>query len=216
MLCAISRAKIRAWFHNYDNVQSLAVVLLYLQVGCALIGSCSASYMGLLVANLAIALFALIAVESGSQKLGRTYAVLLVCALLLDVAWFVLFSVEIRQSRLQPYVGKFTIFSLQLVLWMQAIGFLVRFLSAFVWLHMYRLGGTSEWRGLYQPLDLERRTASFRVPTASSSPRTTTRQSSLSDEILGGSIYNPAYYSSNFGPAEGVRSIKEVKEGGVI
>ncbi|KAI5054072.1 hypothetical protein GOP47_0031035, partial [Adiantum capillus-veneris] len=66
-----------------------------LQVACSLIGSLGVSYTGALVANLAIALFALIAIESGSQALGRTYAVLLVCALLLDIAWFILFSVEI-------------------------------------------------------------------------------------------------------------------------
>ena len=50
------------------------------------------------MANLAISLFALVAIESGSQVLGRSYGVLLVCALLLDIAWFILFSVEIRYN----------------------------------------------------------------------------------------------------------------------
>lgn len=45
--------------------------------------------------NLAIALFALVAIESSSQSLGRTYAVLLAAAILLDICWFILFSYEI-------------------------------------------------------------------------------------------------------------------------
>jgi hypothetical protein len=65
-------------------------------VGCSLIGSLGVSYTGALLANLAIALFALVAIESSSQVLGRTYGVLLICAILLDIVWFILFSVEIR------------------------------------------------------------------------------------------------------------------------
>ena len=42
-----------------------------------------------------IALFALVAIESNSQSLGRTYAALLFCALLLDISWFILFTQEI-------------------------------------------------------------------------------------------------------------------------
>jgi hypothetical protein len=39
-----------------------------------------------------IGLFAVVAIESSSQRLGRTYAVLLFFAVVLDVAWFILFS----------------------------------------------------------------------------------------------------------------------------
>lgn len=209
MLCSIARAQIRRWFQAYDNLQSLAIALLYLQIACALIGSLGASYTGLLLANLAIALFALVAIESGSQTLGRTYAVLLVCALLLDIAWFVLFSTEIRQIPPQLNLGNLTAFSLQLVLWMQIAGFIVRFLSAFLWLQMYRLGLTSDQGGVYQSFDVEGRMGTFGISTPVSSPSATTRQSSLNDEILGGSIYNPSYYSSLFGPVDEVLSIKE-------
>jgi ABC-type transport system involved in cytochrome c biogenesis permease subunit len=63
---------------------------------CALVGSLGAFYTGVLVANLALALFGLVAIESGSQTLGRAYAALLAAALLVDIAWFILFSVELR------------------------------------------------------------------------------------------------------------------------
>lgn len=65
------------------------------KIGCALIGSLGASYNGLSLINLAIALFALVAIESSSQSLGRTYAFLLFCAILLDISWFILFANEI-------------------------------------------------------------------------------------------------------------------------
>lgn len=65
------------------------------KIGCALIGSLGASYNGVSLVNLAIALFALVAIESSSQSLGRTYAFLLFCAILLDISWFILFANEI-------------------------------------------------------------------------------------------------------------------------
>lgn len=209
MLCGIARATIRAWFQSYENLQFLAVLLLYLQVTCSLIGSLGVSFTGALVANLAIALFALVAIESGSQALGRTYAVLLVCALLLDVAWFILFSVEIRQYPHDTNVGKFTAFSLQLVLGMQIAGFIVRFLSAFLWLKMYRLG--MDQRGIDSHVDVEAQSGTLGSFSPASSPRTT-GQFSLSDEVLGGSIYNPAYYSSLFSSPDEGHSFKEVDE----
>lgn len=65
-------------------------------MACALVGSLGALYSGVLLANLALALFALVAIESGSQTLGRTYAALLAFSLVVDVVWFILFSNEIR------------------------------------------------------------------------------------------------------------------------
>jgi hypothetical protein len=65
------------------------------KIGCALIGSLGASYNGVSLINLAIALFALVAIESSSQSLGRTYAFLLFCSILLDISWFILFTHEI-------------------------------------------------------------------------------------------------------------------------
>jgi hypothetical protein len=69
-------------------------------VGCALVGSLGAVYTGIVLANLALALFALVAIESGSQSLGRAYAGLLVVALVLDIVWFCLFTNEIRWAPL--------------------------------------------------------------------------------------------------------------------
>lgn len=65
---------------------------VFSQIGCALIGSLGALFNGVLVINLVIGLFAVVAIESSSQTLGRTYAVLLFFAIVLDVAWFILFS----------------------------------------------------------------------------------------------------------------------------
>ncbi|KAG6547382.1 hypothetical protein Mapa_010830 [Marchantia paleacea] len=98
MQCCCRCLGARAWFQSYDDVQTCAVVLLYLQVVISLIGSLGASYTGVLVANLTLALFALVAIESGSQTLGRTYAGLLAFALVIDIVWFILFTQEIGYS----------------------------------------------------------------------------------------------------------------------
>ncbi|EFJ13104.1 hypothetical protein SELMODRAFT_424859 [Selaginella moellendorffii] len=90
-----------------------------------------------LLANLAIALFALVAIESGSH-LGRTYAALLVCALLLDILWFIFFSYEIRRYGRSPRIA---IFSVELALWMEIIGF-TRSFSALTDVHNPILGGS--------------------------------------------------------------------------
>ncbi|RDX62565.1 hypothetical protein CR513_59089 [Mucuna pruriens] len=92
--CLNLRDRIRPWIRDYDRLQSFAVILIYVQIGCALIGSLGASYNGVSLINLAIALFALVAIESSSQSLGRTYALLLFCAILLDISWFILFGRE--------------------------------------------------------------------------------------------------------------------------
>jgi hypothetical protein len=95
LCCSVWWAETTAWCESYDTVQTCAIVLLYLQVLCALIGSLGAVYTGIVLANLVLALFALIAIESGSQTLGRAYAGLLAFALLLDIIWFILFTSEI-------------------------------------------------------------------------------------------------------------------------
>ncbi|XP_059069381.1 uncharacterized protein LOC131038356 isoform X2 [Cryptomeria japonica] len=163
-----------------------------IRIACALVGSLGAFYTGILLINLVVALFALIAIESGSQILGRTYAVLLAAELSLDIIWFILFSTEIWKIDPLKY-GKFSVLSVKVVFWMQTIGFSVRMISSIVWFQMYRLGVSSVNTALYQSADLESRGAFLHV----SSP-VPARQTSLSDEVLGGSIYDPAYYSSLF------------------
>ncbi|KAF8035354.1 hypothetical protein BT93_C1399 [Corymbia citriodora subsp. variegata] len=151
---------IQRFLRDYDSLQSLAVVLIYIQIACALVGSLGAIYNGVLLINLAIALFALVAIESSSQKLGRTYAVLLVCALLLDISWFILFTYEIWNISSDDY-GVFFIFSVKLALAMQII-----------------------------------------------------RQGPDPDEILGGSIYDPAYYSSLFEDGQDSGCLNRVNQSG--
>lgn len=205
MLCASSAwAQIRAWFRDYDRVQALAVILLYIQIACALIGSLGACYTGVLLINLAVALFALVAIESNSQSLGRTYAVLLASALALDIVWFILFSSEIWNIDPLQY-GKFSLFSLKLVFWMQAIGFSVRLISSFVWLQIYRLGVSSDFSSVYQPAEFENRPGFSNPPSPAHR-----RQTSIEDNVLGGSIYDPAYYSSLFHDKQDLGSSYEI------
>ncbi|KAM3693151.1 hypothetical protein ACJW31_08G144600 [Castanea mollissima] len=134
--CCSFREQLLPFLRDYDRLQSVAVILIYIQIGCALIGSLGALYNGVLLINLAIALFALVAIESSSQKLGRTYAVLLFCALLLDVSWFILFTHDIWDIS-SDYYGTFVIFSVKLTLVMEIIGFTVRLSSSLLWIQIY-------------------------------------------------------------------------------
>ncbi|GKV21835.1 hypothetical protein SLEP1_g31775 [Rubroshorea leprosula] len=197
--CSSLRDRILPWLRDYDRLQSLAVVLIYIQIACALIGSLGALYNGVLLINLAIALFALVAIESSSQSLGRTYAVLLFCSLLLDVSWFILFSYEIWH--ISSDYGALFIFSVKLTLAMQIVGFSVRLSSSFLWIQIYRLGvGYVDGNGP-RDADFDLRN-SFLSPAAPS----IVRQCSGNDEALGGSIYDPAYYSSLFEEGQDTKS----------
>ncbi|CAJ1939714.1 unnamed protein product [Sphenostylis stenocarpa] len=189
--CVNLRDRLQPWIRDYDRLQSFAVILIYLQIGCALIGSLGASYNGVSLVNLAVALFALVAIESSSQSLGRTYAFLLFCAILLDVSWFILFAHEIWNISTQGYTA-FFIFSVKLTLAMQSVGFTVRLSSSLLWIQIYRLGASY--------LDTVSRAADSDLRGSFLSPVTpaVARQCSNSNEILGGSIYDPSYYSSLF------------------
>ncbi|XP_027346768.1 uncharacterized protein LOC113858354 isoform X2 [Abrus precatorius] len=189
--CFNLRDRIQPWLRDYARLQSFAVILIYIQIACALIGSLGASYNGVSLINLAIALFALVAIESSSQSLGRTYAFLLFCAILLDISWFVLFSNEIWNISTKDYTT-FFIFSVKLTLAMQIAGFIVRLSSSLLWIQIYRLGASY--------VDTASRAADFDLRSSFLSPVTpaVVRQCSDSNEILGGSIYDPTYYSSLF------------------
>lgn len=183
----------QTWLRDYDSIQSISVLLIYIQIGCALLGSLAAMFNGVLMINLVIALFALVAIESSSQSLGRTYAVLLFCAIVLDISWFILFSRMIWNFGLENYGPSF-IFSVRLAFIMQTIGFSARFFSSFLWIQMYRLGATTVSNSAYQELDFNERDDYH----ASLESNAVARQNINSDDILGGSIYDPAYYSSLF------------------
>ncbi|GAA0139181.1 hypothetical protein LIER_00782 [Lithospermum erythrorhizon] len=191
--CPGFRSQIDTCLRDYDRIQYLAIILIYIQIGCALIGSLGAFYNGVLLINLVISLFALVAIESSSQSLGRTYAVLLFCAILLDLCWLILFSNEIWNISGQSY-GTFAIFSVKLTLTMQIVGFGVRLFSSLLWIQMYRLGASYVNSSGLREADADLRN-SFLNPATSS---TFNRDNSGSYEALGGSIYNPAYYSSLF------------------
>ncbi|KAG7010204.1 hypothetical protein SDJN02_26996, partial [Cucurbita argyrosperma subsp. argyrosperma] len=51
MLCNSLRDRLRPWLRDYVRLQSFALILIYIQIGCALIGS-----LGALLINLVIAL----------------------------------------------------------------------------------------------------------------------------------------------------------------
>ncbi|KAK7400701.1 hypothetical protein VNO78_11974 [Psophocarpus tetragonolobus] len=196
--------RIRPWLRDYDRLQSFAVILIYLQIGCAIIGSLGASYNGVSLVNLAIALFALVAIESSSQSLGRTYAFLLFCAILLDIAWFILFAHEIWNISTKDYSTFFT-FSVKLTLSMQIVGFTVRLSSSLLWIQIYRLGASY--------MDTTSRAADSDLRSSFMSPVTpaVVRQCSNSNEILGGSIYDPLYYSSLFEDGQENRCSSEMQ-----
>ncbi|XAR59911.1 hypothetical protein NMG60_11033087 [Bertholletia excelsa] len=197
MLCSSFRSQIRSWLRDYDRIQSFAVILIYVQIGCALVGSLGALYNGVLLINLSIALFALVAIESSSQSLARTYAVLLFCAILLDIFWFILFTHEIWNISSEIY-GAYVIFSVRLTLSMQIIGFSVRSLSSLLWVQMYRLGVSYVDSAAPREADFDMRN-SFLSPATPA----TVRRSSECDDVLGGSIYDPVYYSSLFEDGQG-------------
>ncbi|GAV67204.1 hypothetical protein CFOL_v3_10712, partial [Cephalotus follicularis] len=207
--CSSVRDRIQPWLRDYDRLQYLAIILIYLQIGCALIGSLGALYNGVLLINLGIALFALVAIESSSQSLGRTYAVLLFCSLLLDVSWFILFSHDIWSISSSDY-GIFFIFSVKLTLAMQIVGFSVRLSSSFLWVQIYRLGAS--YVDITAP---PREAADFDLRNSFLNPATpaTAVPSHCSDsnnDILGGAIYDPSYYSSLFEDAQDIRNSSRV------
>ncbi|KAL0550655.1 hypothetical protein IC582_009715 [Cucumis melo] len=192
MLCNSLRDRLRPCLRDYDRLQSFAVILIYIQIGCALIGSLGALYNGVLLINLAIALFALVAIESSSQSLGRTYAVLLFSAIFLDVFWFILFAYDTWNISSEQYGPLFT-FSVKLTLAMQIIGFSVRLSSSLLWIQIYRLGISYMETSVPREADYDLRN-SFLSPATP----VVVRQPSGSDDMIGGSIYDPTYYSSLF------------------
>ncbi|WOL14725.1 hypothetical protein Cni_G23506 [Canna indica] len=197
--------RIRSWLRDYDSVQGLAVRLIYVQICCALIGSLGALFNGVPLINLVVALFALIAIESSSQRLGRTYAVLLLCAIVLDIVWFILFSPTIWDVSSETY-GQFFAFSIRLTLAMQIIGFSIRFLSSFLWIQMYRIGASNVSITVSHETDISVRNRFL-------NPRTheISRESSGSDDILDGYLYEPLCNSSRF---EGARNGTYIPEDG--
>lgn len=88
--------------------------------------------------------------------------------------------------------GTFVSLSVKLTLAMQIIGFSVRLSSSLLWMQMYRLGASYMENSVPRDADVDLRN-SFLSPTTP-----IVRRTSGADEVVGGSIYDPAYYSSLF------------------
>ncbi|KAI3676909.1 hypothetical protein L1987_86524 [Smallanthus sonchifolius] len=159
-----------------------------LQIACALIGSLGALCNGVPLTNVGIGLFALVAIQSNSENLGRTYAVLLFSAILLDILWFSLFCHEIWYISSEIY-GEFVIFSVRLTFLMQIIGFTVRSSSSLLWIQMYRLGPSLVEYAVPQDAELDLRN-SFMGPITPRVVKTTTGSVD--------SIIDPGFNSSLF------------------
>ncbi|KAL9660611.1 hypothetical protein QQ045_025428 [Rhodiola kirilowii] len=101
MRCDPLWTRLQPWIRDYDRLQWMAVLLIYIQIGCALVGSIGALYNGVMLINVAVTLFALVAIESANQRLGRTYAILLACTMFLDIVWLILFSMISGTFRLK-------------------------------------------------------------------------------------------------------------------
>ncbi|KAH0927336.1 LOW QUALITY PROTEIN: hypothetical protein HID58_019592 [Brassica napus] len=196
-------------------LQSVVVILIYAQIGCAMIGSLGALYNGVLLINLAIALFALVAIESNSQSLGRTYAVLLFCAILLDISWLILFSSEIWNISSEMYKALY-IFSVKLTMAMEIAGFVIYRLGAsIVDTSLPRRSDSDSQNSFVDPPCLgSQRSRDPDLRTSLLEPSTTAEHRSRSDdfledsingprsgEILEDSIDRPAFPPFNDGPA---------------
>lgn len=197
MRCCFS--SLQSSLRDYDKIQSAAVFLIYFQIGCALVGSLGAMYNGILLINLVVPLFALVAIKNNSQSLGRTYAALLASAIVLDIIWFILFSRAIWNISSEKY-GPFFIFSVRLALGMQIIGFSVRLLSSLLWIQMYRLGASSMDSTVHRYANFD-----LRDSFLSTSSQVVVRQTSSSDDTSGGYMHDSAYYSSLFEDAKDER-----------
>ncbi|XP_031494678.2 uncharacterized protein LOC116260459 isoform X3 [Nymphaea colorata] len=145
-------------------------------------------------------LHALCSVESSSQRLGQTYAFLLVCEILLDVSWFVLFFREIWNMSTEKY-SALDIFSVRVALWMEIIGFLVRCSSTFIWIQMCRLGASCV-DNVYRESDVDPRTSLL-----SSANYLIVQENSDYCDAVGGFIVDSTYYSSLF---------EDVEDGGCV
>ncbi|XP_020576123.1 uncharacterized protein LOC110021808 [Phalaenopsis equestris] len=169
--------RFQLWLRDYDRLQWHAILLLYVQIGCSMVGSLGALFNGILLVNMAVALFVLVAIACSSQMLARTYAVLLTCMIFLDGAWFVFFSGKIWNFTCNENYGPFFLFSLRLAFSMQIIGFSVRLLSSVLWIQMYRLGPVI-WSRVpdHEPF--------YRRSLSSPSTEDMTRQRSMSGNIF--------------------------------
>lgn len=97
-------------------------------------------------------------------------------------------------------------FSVKLTLAMQIIGFSIRLSSSLLWIQIYRLGISYMETSVPREADYDLRN-SFLSPTTP----VVARQTSGSDDMIGGSIYDPAYYSSLFEDGQDSKCLSGVR-----
>ncbi|KAL0418078.1 UNVERIFIED_CONTAM: hypothetical protein Sradi_1221300 [Sesamum radiatum] len=146
--CGLTRTVIEAWIRDYDNLQWLAVKLIYAQIACALIGSLAPLYNGVLLVDLGISLFALVAIERQQSEprqdlrlppiLLRFPRPLLISAVGLKLVDGIYMVISLRTP--PEFHGTFLSILVNLTLAMQIVGFSVRLSSSLLWIQMYRLG----------------------------------------------------------------------------
>lgn len=188
-------SRFRLWLRDYGSLEGVAIILIYIQIGCSMVGSLGALFNGILLVNMVAALFALVAIESSSQILGRTYGVLLTCMIFLDAAWCVFFSGTVWNFTYNENYGPFFVFSLRLAFSMQIIGFAVKLLSSLLWIQMYRLGPLNGDNVSYHE-------AFYRRSFLSPSTEDVATQSSMSDNIFGSFVRIASPYTPLFGGAQ--------------
>jgi hypothetical protein len=98
------------------------------------------------------------------------------------------------------------VFSVKLTLAMQIVGFTVRLPSSLLWIQIYRLGVPYIDSTATREADFDL-SSSFLSPAT---PATLGRECSDSDVVSGGSIYDPAYYSSLFEDGQYSRRLRQV------
>lgn len=137
-----------AWLGSYEDVQNAAITLLYMQVFIGLFGVVGPTFTGVIVADVVVALFGLVAVASGYQTLGRTYAGLLAVMLVLDAVWLTLFAPHIWSTELtSPWIDHPLVAAAVLAeLLCHVITTALRLISTLLWMQMYRLGLSSDLR----------------------------------------------------------------------
>ncbi|KMZ76063.1 hypothetical protein ZOSMA_107G00610 [Zostera marina] len=199
------------WLQDYDRIQNAAIFLIYVQIGCSLVGSIGAFYNGVLLVNLVFSLFALVAIESCSQTLGRTYAMLLGFSILLDIVWLILFSQTIWNISSAKY-GAILAFCVKLTLWMQIISFCVRSLSSLLWIQMYRLGAAVlETTDIQETYNLNLNLKSNSMDSISSEPSGSGFCSTF-NAAYNGPVDDPSQYRSLFEDAQDQRYIEKGKQ----
>ncbi|CAI5464102.1 unnamed protein product, partial [Closterium sp. Yama58-4] len=196
-----------SWLDSYEDVQNAALTLLYLQAFIGLLGTVGPTYTGVIVADVGVALFGLVAIASGYQALGRTYAALLLLMLLLDSLWLALFAPHIWSTELtspwrqHPLVAA----AVLLELTCHSLTFALRLLSALLWLQMLRLGLADSRGGTAVPssevhayLPAYDSLGPYHAAVTPDLSPTAGRERAVSDEFVGSAIFHPSAFATLF------------------